>query len=109
MMKKETIMKRRLKFPVELCCYHRYCDLPACVETWHTNKDSLSAALFDLSFDWGITEIYIGKTKSTIWLIHCVDFDGILHDTNIDADTIEHIIEAEEIEKSIFDDYLGMP
>ena len=94
MMKKETIMKRRLTTPVKLRCYHRYCDLPACVKTCHTNKDSLAAALFDLSFDWGITEISTGKTQSTIWLIHCVDWKGNLHDTNIDADTIEHIMET---------------
>ena len=96
MMKKETIMKRRLNPPVQLRCYHRNCELPSCVKRWHSDKDSLAAALFDLSFDWGITEISTGKTQSTIWLIHCVDWKGKLHNTNIDADGIEHLIEDVE-------------
>lgn len=94
MMMKKTIMNKILKYPIAIRSIHRYEDLPKGIKTWHTDKESLTVALFDLSLDWGITELFVGKTQTTIWLQHCVDWKGELHDTNIDADTIEHITEG---------------
>lgn len=96
MMKRETIMRRKgLKWPVYLNSRHIYRDLPPMACRWMSKedyKDWLAGTLFDLSLTWGIDGIDIGKCHSTIWFVQCVDWDGKLHDTNIDADTIEHII-----------------
>lgn len=96
MMKKETIMRRKgLKGPVYLKSVHRYYDLPSMVcrcMNKEDYKDWLAGALFDLSLTWGICGIDIGKRHSTIWFEQCVNWAGKLRDTNIDADTIEHIL-----------------